>query len=128
MTTQAGWYPDPQDRSLERWWDGQQWTPATRGVSGGPVAAPRSNGPLLVVVGAVLVLAGLIVSALPGSQTSANLWTFQTFAAVGDGFFYPAPWSAEAIRFNLWPFVLFVVLVLSGVTVAVVGALRWRPR
>ena len=61
MTTQAGWYPDPQDRSLERWWDGQQWTPATRGVSGGPVAAPRSNGPLLVVVGAVLVLAGLIV-------------------------------------------------------------------
>lgn len=24
-----GWYPDQQDPSLVRWWDGQQWTSAT---------------------------------------------------------------------------------------------------
>ena len=37
----AGWYPDPQDGSLERWWDGQGWTtevrsPSTRLSSAGP--------------------------------------------------------------------------------------------
>ncbi len=28
--TQQGWYQDAQDGSLERWWDGQQWTEHTR--------------------------------------------------------------------------------------------------
>lgn len=26
----AGWYPDPQDRTGERWWDGTAWTASTR--------------------------------------------------------------------------------------------------
>lgn len=30
MTMPAGWYPEPGDSSMERWWDGSQWTPATR--------------------------------------------------------------------------------------------------
>lgn len=25
-----GWYPDPQDRQLQRWWDGQGWSPHVR--------------------------------------------------------------------------------------------------
>jgi hypothetical protein len=29
MTTQAGWYPDPQAPHLIRWWDGGQWTSHT---------------------------------------------------------------------------------------------------
>lgn len=28
--TPAGWYPDPQDASLLRWWDGSQWTTHTQ--------------------------------------------------------------------------------------------------
>ena len=29
-TPQPGWYPDPQDTSLIRWWDGQQWSSETQ--------------------------------------------------------------------------------------------------
>jgi hypothetical protein len=29
MTTQAGWYTDPQAPHLNRWWDGEQWTSHT---------------------------------------------------------------------------------------------------
>ncbi len=40
MTTQEiphGWYPDPQDPDLQRWWDGTQWTAKTQPA---PTAAP----------------------------------------------------------------------------------------
>jgi Protein of unknown function (DUF2510) len=29
MTTQPGWYPDPQAPHRTRWWDGGQWTSHT---------------------------------------------------------------------------------------------------
>lgn len=29
MATPQGWYPDPQDPTIVRWWDGQQWTSHT---------------------------------------------------------------------------------------------------
>lgn len=36
----AGYYPDPDDPSVQRWWDGHRWaTPATRGDTG-PSALP----------------------------------------------------------------------------------------
>lgn len=34
----AGWYGEPGNPSLERWWDGTQWTPLTR-----PVARPAQT-------------------------------------------------------------------------------------
>jgi resuscitation-promoting factor RpfB len=37
MTTQAvpqGWYPDPQQPELLRWWDGTQWTNQTQPALG----------------------------------------------------------------------------------------------
>ncbi|WP_244930831.1 DUF4041 domain-containing protein [Nocardioides sp. W7] len=30
MATPQGWYDDPQDQSIIRWWDGQQWTSHTK--------------------------------------------------------------------------------------------------
>jgi len=37
----AGWYPDSQDSSLLRWWDGRQWTERTTAAT----AADVFNGP-----------------------------------------------------------------------------------
>jgi uncharacterized protein (AIM24 family) len=53
MTTPANWYPDPQDASLQRYWDGERWTehtaPAAAAASPteapGGVAAPAAGVP-----------------------------------------------------------------------------------
>jgi hypothetical protein len=37
----AGWYPDPRDAVLRRWWDGGQWTGHVR-----PTSAPRAAPPI----------------------------------------------------------------------------------
>ena len=39
MSTPAGWYPDPQNISLHRWWDGRQWTNYTN-----PPTSPAPTG------------------------------------------------------------------------------------
>lgn len=76
MNSQPGWYPDPQNPTIVRYWDGQQWTSATRPNS---LAAPtpptgttperktssgaqilRSLGGLAVVVIAVAIVSNLI--------------------------------------------------------------------
>jgi len=36
----AGWYPDPQDPNVHRYYDGQNWTEHRRPVAGPPVAPP----------------------------------------------------------------------------------------
>jgi hypothetical protein len=40
----AGWYPDPAGGPWSRWWDGWQWTEATRPIGGYvPVLAPEQT-------------------------------------------------------------------------------------
>lgn len=36
-----GWYPDPGNTSMSRWWDGQQWTGQTRPLA--PATPPQSR-------------------------------------------------------------------------------------
>ena len=47
QSTPAGWYPDPQSPSQERYWDGVAWGDATRPAGGGfaPPAAPGYGAP-----------------------------------------------------------------------------------
>jgi outer membrane murein-binding lipoprotein Lpp len=43
MATPQGWYPDPNDPTIVRWWDGQQWTSHTHPrshESSSPVQTP----------------------------------------------------------------------------------------
>jgi S1-C subfamily serine protease len=41
LSPAAGWYPDPYDPALLRWWDGYRWTAYVAPV---PVAPPRRRG------------------------------------------------------------------------------------
>lgn len=54
MTTPPSWYRDPQDASLVRWWDGQQWTghvqPAQPAIAQPEPAAEATTIPTTVEV------------------------------------------------------------------------------
>ncbi|MDR1077995.1 MAG: DUF2510 domain-containing protein [Propionibacteriaceae bacterium] len=53
--TDPGWYPDPQNSGLTRWWNGSQWTaqtqllafsdPAQASQPPTPPAFPPASGP-----------------------------------------------------------------------------------
>jgi hypothetical protein len=46
----AGWYPDPDDDSSERWWGGTEWTANTRPLSQAPGQAPPPPLPMPVAL------------------------------------------------------------------------------
>lgn len=83
MNARPGWYPDPTEAHTERWWDGTQWSTASRPAStplapGGPptsedqTAAATINRPvnrLLIVslIAAIAVLLIILILVLVGS-------------------------------------------------------------
>ena len=72
----AGWYPDPERPSTQRYWDGQHWTPhrAPAAPDGPPPARPRPIG--LVLLAALLAAAVAILGAQAwGSLTSGGSGT-----------------------------------------------------
>ena len=68
MTTPANWYPDPQDPTLQRYWDGTAWTEHTAPAAGGagaPAAASATPG---------VAPAGAPASAMPSYLRSSTLF------------------------------------------------------
>jgi hypothetical protein len=71
-----GWYPDHTDRTIQRWWDGTQWTahtaPSAAGVvsasapavSSSPVASANNTMATLALILALVSFAGLIFAPL----------------------------------------------------------------
>lgn len=51
----AGWYPDPWNPQLLRYWDGRAWTPSVAGPAGEP--EPAATLPLRVALGGIAALA-----------------------------------------------------------------------
>lgn len=69
-TRAAGWYRDPQDPQLLRWWEGSKWTQNTQAV---PVEPARRTVPRLVMAGLivtimVVVAAMFLMFVRPGLQ------------------------------------------------------------
>ena len=75
MTTQAGWYPDPQAPYLSRWWDGQAWTTYTSAPPAMPFTAnpyafapatpPSRRGPVIAAVVVVVLIVVAVAAAIP---------------------------------------------------------------
>ncbi len=82
MNQPAGWYPDPGDPSLVRYWDGTEWSPRTAPKFSTPAPPPRRpqptakeerNGKLLAAGFGLLIVLGLVVAAVvSGSNTDED--------------------------------------------------------
>ncbi|MFJ4109087.1 DUF2510 domain-containing protein [Oerskovia enterophila] len=64
MTHQPGWYPDPYDPRLVRWFDGEQWTQHSQPVQPPPSRKLSTGSIVLIVVGAILLLCAIVAMIL----------------------------------------------------------------
>lgn len=97
MNSPQAWHRDPNDPTQERWWDGQQWTQATRplSVSHGPLptaepafvipsTAPRDSKYSLTLIVALIASIGVIVGSI---GPWATFMAFTKLGIEGDGAF-----------------------------------------
>ncbi|WP_426625435.1 DUF2510 domain-containing protein [Leifsonia sp. McL0607] len=76
MTSASGWFPDPDNLSRERWWDGAAWTVSTR-----PRAAAQSQsrsgiarrGFVLGIVATALAAATMLSAFLGSTGAEPNM-------------------------------------------------------
>ena len=89
--TPAGWYPNPDDATQLRWWDGQQWTDRVQAsISEQPDAAiglgpARYNGPPIIVV-TTNDLPGFRVTAVHGEVFGITVRARNAFSNMGASF------------------------------------------
>ena len=81
MNAPAGWNPDPQNPSIERWWDGQQWAEQTR-----PAPTLRASAGdrryTANMIAALIASLGIIVGSL---GPWASFFAFTKNGVEGDG-------------------------------------------
>lgn len=72
-TPQAGWYPDPSDPSLQRYWDGTKWTEHTAPAAGAAdQSSPAAGG------GASWPQGG---TSAPTGGSAPDTWLWQSIVA-----------------------------------------------
>ncbi|WP_299570742.1 DUF2510 domain-containing protein [uncultured Williamsia sp.] len=77
MTQPMGWFPDPEGAPRERWWDGNQWTSATRNLQAGspPPQHPKKKrrwGLWIASFFGVVIVAVVLLSISGYSRTSPS--------------------------------------------------------
>lgn len=83
MNPQPGWYPDPQNGALQRYWNGTMWSDATRAGRGltslqdqtQPQKKPMSVGVKLLIVGLSIMGGGIFISAVSSNDGSTSTTT-----------------------------------------------------
>jgi hypothetical protein len=78
-TASAGWYADPAQVSIQRYWDGSAWTdhtaPAPAAQEGSGLAKRRrSQGQRLAIIAAGWLLGWLVVGTILGGVTQVLLF------------------------------------------------------
>ena len=58
---EPGWYGEPGDPHMMRWWDGRQWTPATRPAQTAPGRRIPTAWFAATVLTATIAVAGVVV-------------------------------------------------------------------
>ncbi|HWC36772.1 MAG TPA: DUF2510 domain-containing protein [Mycobacteriales bacterium] len=95
----AGWYPDPQDATQQRYWDGAAWTGHTA-AAGTSAAAPE----------------GAATSGAPIPAAGAPAWTMQPTGDVTGG---KKSWFKRPLI--IIPVAIVLALIVVGVVVALVN-------
>ena len=75
MNSQPGWYPDPQNPTIVRYWDGQQWTSRTQACSAN-LATGNAKPPMTVLTKVIWFLIALAVGVavlIVGTTVVANI-------------------------------------------------------
>lgn len=73
MNPGAGWHPDPYDSTIDRYWDGQQWTSETRpkimasASVGDPTAQTTKNRAWPWILGVAVLAAGVLGVVIVGA-------------------------------------------------------------
>jgi hypothetical protein len=113
----AGWFPDPQDRTRLRWWDGRTW-------AGSTLPAPRAidSDPVLRSVESAPAVPSFSVAA-PGGAGHTQAWAYGSGIRPRSGVRASAVWAwgaiaVAAVSVFLNPCALLSVL---GIGLGVVG-------
>jgi len=115
-----GWYRDPHSLARWRWWDGTEWTEATRGNAGAVARLVRESPwkPWLAIAMAIIVVGVVLFGRAESTRTPDPVaWYGAGFASVGAIVLVGACLTLAGRR---WRYVLvFAALVAVAVALAV---------
>lgn len=122
----AGWYPDPENPALERWWNGVAWSDQRR-ASTVPVAAPLPSAPAgyaaPVAVAPGTASAPQPAADQPAPQYPGQPYSVQPYAPPGSVPPYTAPYGGGYPGYAPIPAPPQNGMALAGIITSGVGAL-----